>query len=133
MPIDVIPEKYRPLLDEAVIAALGTVRPDNTAQVNPMWFYYDAESQTLRFTHTTKRAKYRNLQKNPSMSLAIVDPADRYSYVEIRGELVETIPDPTGAFYVFLQNRYGNPSDVPPPDSADRVSLVMSMTHSTQQ
>jgi len=133
MPIDVIPQTYRRLLDEAVIAALGTVRPDDTAQVNPMWFFYDAETETLRFTHTSKRAKYRNLQQNPSMSLAIVDPDDRYSYVEIRGRLVEAIPDPTGAFYVFLQNRYGNPSDVPPADSPDRVILVMSMEHSTHQ
>lgn len=133
MPLDVVPAEYRPLLDAAVIAALGTVRPDNTAQVNPMWFAYDADTETLRFTHTSKRAKYRNLQQNPSMSLAIVDPDDRYSYVEIRGRLVESIPDPTGAFYVFLQNRYGNPSDVPPRDSADRVILVMSMEHTTSQ
>src|SRR4051812_20010318 len=98
---------------------LGTVRPDNTPQVNPMWVAYDSASHTLRFTHTTKRGKYRNLQANPAMSFAILDPANAFRYLELRGTLVETIPDPTGAFYVHLQNRYGNPSDEPPGDKAD--------------
>ncbi|CAN5138152.1 PPOX class F420-dependent oxidoreductase [soil metagenome] len=106
---------------------LGTVRPDNTPQVNPMWVLYDAESHTLRFTHTTYRGKYRNLQSNPGMSFALFDPDNPFNYLELRGALVETIPDPTGAFYVLLQNRYGNPSDVPPGDKADRVILVMSI------
>ena len=107
---------------------LGTVRPDNTPQVNPMWFEFDAESRTVRFTHTTYRGKYRNLQDNPGMSLAIFDPDDPLNYLELRGALVDTIPDPTGAFYVRLQNRYGDPSQEPPANKADRVILVMSVT-----
>jgi PPOX class probable F420-dependent enzyme len=106
---------------------LGTVRPDDTPQVNPMWVAYDAATHTLRFTHTTKRGKYRNLQQNPAMSFALFDPASPHRYLELRGRLLEAIPDPTGAFYVFLQNRYGDPSDVPPRDKADRVILVMSI------
>ena len=62
-----IPEHLRPLLDRPLFGSLGTIRPDDTVQVNPMWFEYDGEH--LRFTHTTYRGKYRNLQRNPSMSL----------------------------------------------------------------
>lgn len=122
-----IPDALLPLLTEPTYGFLGTVRPDGTPHVNPMWHQYDAEAGVIRFTHTTKRGKYRNLQQNPAMSLAITDPENPFSYVEVRGSLVEAVPDPTGAFYVVLQNRYGNPSDVPPPDSADRVILVMSI------
>jgi len=100
-------------------------------QVSPMWFRYDGE--TIRFTHTTKRAKYRNLQSNPSMSLAVFDPEDPYTYLEVRGRLQEVIPDPSGAFYVELGKRYGNPNQQPPKDSADRVILVMSIEHSAHQ
>ncbi|NNG36118.1 PPOX class F420-dependent oxidoreductase [Nakamurella aerolata] len=118
-------DKQRQLLAQPIYAALGTVRPDNTPQVNPMWFGYDGEF--LLFTHITSRAKYRNLHKNPAMSLMLVDPENPFSYLELRGKLTEVVPDPTGAYYVELQNRYGNPSSTPPPDAKDRVILKMSI------
>ena len=122
-----IPDHLRYLLERPLFGSLGTVRPDGTPQVNPMWFEFDGER--IRFTHTTKRAKYRNLQANPAMSFMVFDPDDPMVYLEVRGALVETVDDPTGAFYVRLQNRYGNPSDVPPKDRADRVILAMSVEH----
>jgi len=122
-----IPAERLHLLTDANFGTLGTIRPDDTVQVNPMWVDYDEPSNTLRFTHTTYRAKFRNLQLNPSMSFAIIDPAVPHEYLEVRGKLIEVIPDPTGAFYVHLQNRYGDPSDRPPRDKADRVILVMSI------
>ncbi len=126
-----IPADYLHLLQRPLYGALGTIRPDDTVQVNPMWFdYIDG---TLRFTHTTKRAKYRNLQHNPSMSLSIIDPENPFRYLELRGALVEVIPDPEGVFYVHLGKRYGNPDQQPPADSPDRVILVMSIEHTTQQ
>ncbi|MEU4383963.1 PPOX class F420-dependent oxidoreductase [Promicromonospora sp. NPDC023805] len=124
---DLVPAHLIPILEAPNYGFLGTIRPDDTVQVNPMWFDFDGE--TLRFTHTTKRAKYRNLQRNPSMSFAILNHENAYGYVELRGKLIETIPDPTGAYYVHLGKRYGNPDQLPPPDSADRVILVMSIEH----
>ncbi len=118
-----IPADLVDLLERPLFASLGTIRPDDTVQVNPMWFQWDGEH--LRFTHTTKRAKYRNVTHNPAMSLLVVDPQDPLRFLEVRGALVEVIPDPTGAFYVELGERYGNPDTAPPPDRADRVILVM--------
>ncbi len=120
-----IPDELADLLQRPIFASLGTIRPDDTVQVNPMWFDYDG--QTLRFTHTTRRAKYRNLQHNPSMSLLITDPDDPLRYLELRGRLIEVIADPQGDYYVHLGRRYGNPDQPPPPDMADRVVLVMSV------
>ncbi len=120
-----IPEDLLPLLDRPLFASLGTIRPDNTVQVNPMWFEYDGEH--LRFTHTTYRGKFRNLQSNPSMSLLVIDDEDPQVYLELRGQLVNVINDPAGDFYVRLGRRYGNPDQQPPPDKADRVILVMSI------
>jgi PPOX class probable F420-dependent enzyme len=121
-----IPTHLVHLLTEANFGSLATVRPNNTAQVNPMWFEFDGEH--LLFTHTTKRAKFRNLQKNPSMALAVFDPENPQSYVEVRGELSEVREDPTGDFYVRLGKRYGNATQEAPPDKADRVILVMRIT-----
>lgn len=114
------------LLDEPQVAALGTVRPDGTPQVNPMW--YERDGDTIRFTHTSQRAKYRNLLANPAMTLMVTYPGDAYRYVELRGVLKEVIEDPEGAFYVRLAERYGEAEPKPPADKADRVILVMSIS-----
>jgi PPOX class probable F420-dependent enzyme len=128
---DVIPSDLRHLLDLPIYATLGTIRPDDTVQVNPMWFVFDGEH--LRFTHTTKRAKFRNLQHNPSMSISVMDPENPLRYLEVRGRLVQVEPDPEGAFYVQLANRYGDADAQAPADKADRVILVMSIEKTTRQ
>ncbi len=128
---EIIPDGYRHLLERPLYGHLGTIRPDDTVQVTPMWFAFDGEH--VRFTHTTKRQKFRNLRHNPAMALSIIDPDNVFRYLEVAGTLVDVVPDPEGAFYVQLQNRYGNPSTTPPPDSADRVILVMSIERATRQ
>ena len=125
-----IPDDLADLLERPLYGSLGTVRPDGTVQVNPMWFEFDGE--TVRFTHTTFRAKYRNLQHNPSMSLLVTDPEIPQRYLEVRGALAQVIPDPEGAFFVRLGQRYGHPDSQPPADRADRVILVMSITKTTR-
>ncbi|MEO8906857.1 MAG: PPOX class F420-dependent oxidoreductase [Microbacteriaceae bacterium] len=126
-----IPDDFRYLLEQPIFGSLGTIRPDDTVQVNPMWFEFDGEN--IRFTHTSKRAKFRNLQHNPSMSLAIMDPQHPTHYLEVRGRLTEVVPDPTGAFYVRLGRRYGDLETPAPADRADRVILVMSVERTTHQ
>lgn len=118
-----IPKDLIDLVERPLFGSLGTVRPDDSVQVNPMWFEWDGAQ--VRFTHTNKRVKYRNLQRNPAMTLLLTDPDEPMRYLELRGALREVIPDPTGSFYVRLGKRYGNPEQHPPPDSADRVILVM--------
>lgn len=120
-----IPDALRDLLENPNYGALGTVRPDATVQVNPMWFEFDGEH--VLFTHTTTRQKYRNLRANPSMSLMVFDPAQPYRYIEVRGRLVDEVPDPEGAFYVRLGQRYGNATQEAPADRANRVILKMSV------
>jgi hypothetical protein len=91
-----------------------------------MWFLFDGED--IRFTHTNKRVKFRNLQLNPVMTLSVTDPDDRYRFIELRGRLREVIEDPTGSFYQVLDRRYGARDDSPAPaDAADRVILVMAI------
>jgi PPOX class probable F420-dependent enzyme len=126
-----IPAHLVHLLEEPNFGFLGTIRPDDTVQVNPMWFDFDGV--VIRFTHTTKRQKFRNLKHNPSMSLAVFNAASPYRYLEVRGKLLEVVPDPGGDFYVHLGKRYGNAEQEPPADSADRVVLVMSIERYTTQ
>ena len=122
-----IPDALVHLLEDPNHGHLATVRPDGTPQVNPMWFLHDAESGTIRFTHTRSRAKFRNLRHNPAMAMCVIDPDRPDVFIEVRGRLVEVVPDPEGAFYPVLGARYGNPDTPVPPDAAERVVLVMSI------
>jgi len=85
-----IPDGYEDLLTRPLYGHLATARPDGTVQVNPMWFEWDGER--LRFTHTTKRQKYRNITNNPHVAMSVVDPDVPYKYLEIRGEVEEIVP-----------------------------------------
>jgi PPOX class probable F420-dependent enzyme len=76
-----IPPDLSDLLERPLFCSLGTVRLDDTVQVNPMWFEWDGEN--VRFTHTTKRVKYRNLQRNPAMSMLVMDPDNPMRYLEL--------------------------------------------------
>ena len=125
-----VPADLLDLLERPLFGALATIRPDDTVQVNPMWF--ELIDGAIRFTHTSGRAKYRNLQRNPAMSLLVIDPDDPLRYVEVRGRLTEVVPDPQGQFYVRLGRRYGSSDQVPPADSPQRVVLVMSIEHVTR-
>ncbi|BDZ40321.1 PPOX class F420-dependent oxidoreductase [Microbacterium suwonense] len=120
-----IPAHLIDLLERPVFGVLATVGRDDSAQASPMWF--ELIDGTIRFTHTNTRTKYRNLQRNPSMSFAVYDPDKPYRYVEVRGRLTEVVPDPTGAFYQQLARRYGDADPAAPADAAHRVILVMSV------
>jgi PPOX class probable F420-dependent enzyme len=121
-----IPEGYESLIERPLFGHLATVRPDGSPQVNAMWFDWDGER--LRFTHTSKRQKYRNITTNPAVAMSIIDPDDSYRFLEVRGVVEEIVPDPTGTFYMQLNERYSGPLTEPPADKADRVILVVRPT-----
>ena len=106
-----------------LIGHLGTVRPDGAPSVTPMWYSWDGE--VLRFTHTTRRNKLRNIEHQPHVALSVADPDDPYRYLQARGSVEKVEPDPTGAFYMELATRYGRTNPVPPPDAADRVIVIV--------
>jgi PPOX class probable F420-dependent enzyme len=118
-----IPEGYEELLIQPNFGHLATVRPDGNPAVTPMWFEWDGE--LLRFTHTTRRAKLRNIEHNPHVALSVLNPERPYQYLQARGVVESVTPDPTGAFYVKLAARYGADRPAPPPDAADRVIIAV--------
>jgi PPOX class probable F420-dependent enzyme len=129
-PARVIPESLADLLERPLYAHLATVRPDGTPQVNPTWVRFDG--QYLWLTTTTRRQKNRNWQAQPAVALSITDPARPARYLEIRGRVERIIPDPHGAEFVRLAERYGL-SQGPPPDAADRIAVAIRPEHTTTQ
>jgi PPOX class probable F420-dependent enzyme len=84
-----IPASHRDLLDVQV-ATLGTVGPDGRPQLSEIWFLADGDTVSLSLN--TARQKTKNLQANPAATLLILDLANPYRYLEIRGD-AEITPD----------------------------------------
>src|SRR4030081_576664 len=115
-----LPDSHLDLLERPLFAHFATVAADGSPRVNPMWFLWDSEAGVLKLTHTSERHNFRYLQQNPNVAFSIVDPDNQYRYIQLRGVIDKSEPDPTGAFYQKLQQRYrGHTSDVK--DRAVRV------------
>jgi hypothetical protein len=77
----------------------------------------------LWLTTTTRRQKNRNWQVQLAVALSIAHPRRPSRHLEIRGRVERIVPDPEGAEFVRLAERYGMPQG-PPPDAADRIAVV---------
>jgi len=89
-----IPDSHRDLLG-AQVATLATLGDDGRPQLSEVWFL--AEEDSVRLSLNTTRQKVRNLRRRPGCSLLILDLANPYRYLEIRGD-AEIEPDPD---YIF--------------------------------
>lgn len=127
----VVPAALRDLLERPLHGHLATVRPDGTPQVNPTWFRFDGTYVWL--TTTTFRQKTRNWRRQPMVALSIVDPDRTYRYLEVRGRVEKIVPDPGGAEFLRLAERYGMPQSEPPQDAADRIAVAIRPLRVTTQ
>jgi PPOX class probable F420-dependent enzyme len=98
-----IPPSHKDLLD-AQVATLATEGADGHPQVTPLWFLADGD--TIRISLNTSRQKTKNLQANPACTLLILDLANPYRYLEIRGDATIE-PDDDYAFAGQVGAKYG--------------------------
>ena len=83
----IIPENYHDLFEKRVFASLATLMPDGSPQVTPVWLDYDGEH--LLVNTAVGRQKDKNLQREPRVSVMLLDPENPYRYLEVRGRVVE--------------------------------------------
>jgi PPOX class probable F420-dependent enzyme len=105
MPSTTIPEKYLPVLTEKKsFANLGTLMPDGSPQVTPVWFFY----RDGKFIVNTARgrAKDRNMKANKLVALSISDPDNPYSHVSLRGRIVKETEEGADAMIDAMAKKY---------------------------
>lgn len=76
-------EKDVELLNEPQIANLATVLADGSPHVVPVWI--DTDGEALLFNTFKDSVKHRNLVRDPRVAISVVDKADPYRTVVIRG------------------------------------------------
>jgi PPOX class probable F420-dependent enzyme len=71
------------LLLEPNFATVGTLDPDGSPQLTIVWIDWDGDN--VLFNTAVGRAKPRNLERDPRVSILVTDRADGYRWVEILG------------------------------------------------
>ncbi len=100
-----IPEKYMDLLtSKKAFAHLGTLMPDGSPQVTPVWCDY--ADGFVRINSAKGRQKDRNMRREPRVSLCVTDPENPYRYLELRGSIVEITETGADAHIDSLAKKY---------------------------
>ncbi|MEP7292338.1 MAG: PPOX class F420-dependent oxidoreductase [Chloroflexota bacterium] len=82
-----IPEKFRDLFEKPIVVALVTVMPDGQPQATPVWAIYDG---TYVIVNTARgRQKDKNMQRDAKVTVLVIDPANPYHWVEVRGRIAD--------------------------------------------
>jgi len=116
-----IPESHKDLLS-AQVGVLGTVGASGRPQLSATWFL--AEGETVQISLNTTRQKVKNLQANPKVSFMIIDPANPYKYVELRGD-AEITPDDGYEFADKVGAKYG--ADLRTMDQPGQTRVVVTI------
>jgi PPOX class probable F420-dependent enzyme len=122
------------MLDEAIkklatgknFAAVTTLLPDGTPMTQPLWV--DADDDHLLLNTEVHRQKFRNIQRDPRITVAIWDSADPYVYVEVRGEVAETVRGPEARAHIDELARKYTGGDYPGVVQSERVILKVAPT-----
>src|SRR5262245_41064660 len=104
--MSVIPEHYLDLLQATALAHVATIGPKREPQSTPVWFGWDGTH--ILFSQTTGRQKYCNLLRDPRIALSIVDPANPYRFIEVRGNVLRIDEDPDYRFLNSMTKKYTN-------------------------
>lgn len=82
-----VPENFKDLFAKKAFAHLGTVMPDGSPQVTPVWCDFDGTH--IRVNSARGRVKDKNMRRSPRVALSLQDPDNPYRYLQIRGQVVE--------------------------------------------
>ncbi len=70
-------------------ATITTLMDDGSPATHVMWV--DCDDEHVLLNTETARMKYRNITRDPRVSVVIWDVDDPLTYVEVRGRVVETV------------------------------------------
>jgi len=99
-----IPEAVVDLFERETVAVLGTVMPDGTPHLTPVWIDHDGDD--ILVNTAEGRQKERNVRENPRVGVCVLDPEDPYRYVSVRGRVAAVTTDGADAHIDALAARY---------------------------
>jgi PPOX class probable F420-dependent enzyme len=82
-----VPDAYVDLFEKPSVANLATLLPTGYPHVTPVWVDYDGEH--LLVNTARGRRKERNVARNPSVGVSVIDPDDFYRYLSAYGAVTD--------------------------------------------
>lgn len=99
-----IPASHRDLLEGKTLANLTCHLKNGSILVNPIWCL--AEGDTIVVNSAVSRAKDRALRADPHVTLTLLDPANPFRYLEVRGRVTEITEQGAEAMIDQLAKKY---------------------------
>lgn len=102
-------------------AVFTTFLPSGDAMSHVMWVGCDDEHVLINTE--VHRSKFRNVERDPRVTVTIIDKENPYRFAEVRGKVVETIRGPEARASIDeLSMKYGGK---PYPDDAIQTERVV--------
>lgn len=115
-------EKVTNLSNGKNFAAVTTLGRDGTPMTQPMWV--DTDGEHLLLNTETGRQKFVNIQRDPRITVTIIDTENPYEYVEVRGKVVDTVTGPEARSHIDqLAGKYTGTEEYTQPIQTERVIL----------
>jgi len=116
------PDSHRDLLD-AEVATLATIDRHGFPALSEVWFLFDEGE--VKVSLNTARLKTKNLQARPECSLFILDLANPFRFLEVRGR-ARIEPDDDYAFAGKVGAKYGG-TDLRAIDQPGETRVVLTI------
>jgi len=101
---ETIPDDLLDLLTTDVVASVAAHRTDGSIAMYQMWVDYDGSNVLLSSAVGSRKAA--NWKKDPHVTVSVVDHADPWRFLIVRGRVIDTRPDENLASIDRLSHRY---------------------------
>jgi PPOX class probable F420-dependent enzyme len=79
-------------------AAMTTLLPSGQPMTQVMWV--DADDECVLINTEVHRQKFKNVEADARVTVAVIDAANPYAYAEIRGRVVATVRGPEARAHI---------------------------------
>lgn len=83
---------------------LATLEPDGSPQVTPVWI--DVDGDHILINTAKGRKKVRNIERDPRVSVEVVEQENPYSMLSVKGTVVDISADGADAHIDAMAKKY---------------------------
>jgi PPOX class probable F420-dependent enzyme len=121
-----IPSSHLDLLEAPIPVTIATIGPTGHPQVTAIWAF--SEDGNVVTSLVGARQKLKNLEARPQAAVFVIDPANPYRTLEVRGD-VSIEPDPELTTLKRILALYGTDLESFPGPLEDRRTVTLRPTH----
>jgi PPOX class probable F420-dependent enzyme len=101
-------------------ATISTLAADGSPRTHVMWV--DADDEHVLVNTEVHRAKFKDLERDPRVTVTVINAENPYQFVEVRGRVAETVRGPEARAHIdALAKRYMGTDSYTTPITSERV------------